>query len=103
MVEKVRTSNPALSSNLGETLALYQQHLNALNLQSVEEDYLKTAFSKAQYNIRRLEITQVLALDALRRHDSAKAKEHLSYLTEHGGKTFYVSWAKEKLEELSSF
>ena len=103
VVEKVRTSNPALSSNLGETLALYQQHLNALNLQSVEEDYLKTAFSKAQYNIRRLEITQVLALDALRRHDSAKAKEHHSYLTEHGGKTFYVSWAKEKLEELSSF
>lgn len=102
VVDKTRTSNPSLSSNLSETLELYREHLAALNLQSVNSALLKSAFTKAQYNIRRLEIAQVQAMDALRRHDSAEAEERLRYLSEHGGKTFFTKWARRRMAETES-
>ncbi|MBQ1367435.1 MAG: hypothetical protein IIY45_05015 [Firmicutes bacterium] len=101
VVDKTRTSNKALSNNMQDSLLLYRQYLTVLNQQAANRDYLRQAFSKAQYNIRRLEISQILAMDALRSHDTAEAGKDLQYLTEHGGKTFFTAWAKARLEDFS--
>ena len=101
VVDKTRTSNKALSDNMQESLSIYRQYLTVLNAQAANREWLHQAFTKAQYNIRRLEISQILAMDALRSHDKAEAEKELLYLCEHGGKTFFTAWAKEQQARLS--
>ncbi|MBO6158442.1 MAG: hypothetical protein J6P72_04155 [Firmicutes bacterium] len=93
VIEKTKTSNPPLSKNFLESYTIYRQYLAALNAQEVSVDYLKSAFTKAEYTLRRLEIAQILVMDGLRHHNESETAEKLTYLKEHGGKTFFRSWA----------
>ena len=62
---------------------------------AVDTDFLDAAFQRAQYNIRRLEISKVLAMAALRDGRSAEAKKHLSYLRKNSEKTYFKRWADQ--------
>lgn len=93
VIENTKTSNPPLSRNFLESYTIYKQYLAVLNEQQVETDYLKNAFTKAEYTLRRLEIAQILVMDALRHHKESAAAEKLTYLKEHGGQTFFKNWA----------
>ena len=65
-------------------------------LAKLDTDSLETAFARAQYNLRRLEIKKVLAMTAIRDGDENAAKEHLSYLRKNGGLTVYKHWADSR-------
>lgn len=94
VIVSCRAGNPKLAANLSESLTLYRQYWNALGNKKVDTDWLERAFQRAQYNIRRLELAQVMAMAALRSGDRSQAEKQLSYLKENGGKTFFASWAK---------
>jgi len=93
IIDACRLSKADLASNLTEMLRLRRQHLNCLTGKAVDIDSLESAFNRAQYNLRRLEIKKVLAMTAIRNGDDAAKKEHLSYLRKNGGLTIYKRWA----------
>ena len=78
---------------MSQTLTLRRQHYNCLTGRSVDREALSDAFDHAQYNIRRLEIAKVLAMDARNRADREMAKKQLQYLRKNGGKTCFKRWA----------
>ena len=93
VMDAARLKKPELAKNLSQTLTLHQQHYNCLTGQAVDREALTDAFDHAQYNIRRLEIAQVLAMDALNRGDRDMARKQLQYLRKNGGKTCFKHWA----------
>lgn len=93
IIDACRLNKTELANNLTTSLKLHQQHLNCLNGNVVDTEWLDDAFQSAQYNIRRLEIAKVLAMTALRDGNQAVAKKQLSYLRKNGGKTIYKRWA----------
>lgn len=96
IIDACRVSKADLAKNLTESLNLHKQHLNCLTGKKVDVDWLESAFQRAQYNIRRLEITKVLAQTALRDGDDAAAKKHLTYLRKESGKTWFKKWADKQ-------
>lgn len=93
IIDACRVNKADLSRNLTEMLQLHRQHFNCLTGKAVDTDSLESAFSRAQYNLRRLEIKKVLAMTAIRDKDDSAKKEHLSYLRKNGGLTVYKRWA----------
>ena len=96
VIDACRTSKPELAANLTDSFKLHRQHLRCLTGQAVDEDWLRSAFERAQYNLRRLEIAKVLAQAALRDGNTAAAKKQLSFLRKNSGKTFYKRWADQQ-------
>lgn len=93
VIDGCRMKKPDLARNLQESLTLYRQHLDCLTGETVDSDWLRDAFSTAQYNIRRLEIQKVLAITALRKGNREEAGKALAYLRKNGGKTDFKRWA----------
>lgn len=93
IIDACRLNKTDLASNLTEMYSLHKQHLACLQNKPVDTDVLESAFARAQYNLRRLEIAKVLALTAIRDGDTSSKKKHLSYLRKNGGKTIYKQWA----------
>lgn len=93
VVDAARLEKPELAKNLSQTLTLHQQHYNCLTGVPVDREALTDAFDRAQYNIRRLELSKVLAMDARNRGDRDMAKKQLQYLRKNGGKTCFKRWA----------
>lgn len=96
IIDACRLNKAELSKNLTESLRLYQQNLNCLTGDAVDTDFLDATFQRAQYNIRRLEISKVLAMAALRDGQSAEAKKHLTYLRKNSEKTYFKRWADQQ-------
>lgn len=93
IIDACRVNKADLANNLTEMLRLHTHHRNCLLGKPVDTDSLEVAFSRAQYNLRRLEIKKILAMTAIRDKDEASKKEHLSYLRKNGGLTVYKRWA----------
>lgn len=93
VIDAARLEKPELAKNLTQTLTLHQQHYNCLTGSTVDREALTDAFDHAQYNIRRLEIAKVLAMDARNRGDGDMARKQLQYLRKNGGKTCFKRWA----------
>lgn len=93
IVDACRLNKADLARNLSEMQFLNKQHLACLQGQHVQTDELESAFVRAQYNLRRLEIAKILAMTAIRDGDTEGQKKHLSYLRKNGGKTAYKRWA----------
>ena len=93
VVDAARLEKPELAKNLSQTLTLHQQHYSCLTGSLVDREALTDAFDHAQYNIRRLEIAKVLAMDARNRGDRDMARKQLQYLRKNGGKTCFKRWA----------
>lgn len=93
IIDDCRFENPSLAANLTEMLVLRRQHLACLRGDAVDTEVLESAFARAQYHLRRLEIARILAMTAIRDGDSAAKKLQLSYLRKNGGKTVYKRWA----------
>lgn len=96
IIDACRLNKADLAKNLSESMNLHQQHLRCLQGKRVDTDWLEAAFQRAQYNIRRLEITKVLAMTALRDGDMTAAKKHLTYLRKNSGKTYFKVWADQQ-------
>ena len=96
IIDACRLNKAELAKNLTESMKLHKQHLNCLTGRRVDTGWLKDAFDRAQFNIRRLEIAKILAMAALRDGDSAAAKTQLSYLRKNGGKTYFKKWADQQ-------
>lgn len=96
IIDACRSSNAALAGNLTEMLTLHKQHLHCLRGEAVDTDVLESAFVRAQYNLRRLEIAKVLAMTAIRDGNMEAQKKHLSYLRKNGGMTVYKRWADDR-------
>ena len=50
--------------------------------------------------MRRLELLKIFALNDKNRHAVNSEKDHLTKLTERGGKTVYAAYAKDRLKEV---
>lgn len=96
IIDACRLNKAALASNLTEMLFLHKQHLACLRGEPVDTDVLESAFVRAQYHLRRLEIARVLAMTAIRDGDTAAKQKHLSYLRKNGGMTVYKLWADKQ-------
>lgn len=96
IIDACRLSKASLANNLTDMLLLHRQHLACLRNMPVDTDVLESAFVRAQYNLRRLEIAKVLAMTAIRDGDTAAKKKHLSYLRKNGGMTVYKHWADSR-------
>lgn len=95
------TENPVLSQNLAVNLRLYQEQMDCLTGKQVNLRLMQQDFKGAQYNIRRLEIAQLLAQTFLRDTQPDQAMTHLEYLSAQGGKTFFRDWAEQQLAQLA--
>ncbi len=93
IIDACRLNKAELARNLTGNLNLCREHFNCLAGKPVDEGYLEDAFRSAQYNIRRLEITKILAMYYLRQGRSAEAGKQISYLRRNGMKTVYKRWA----------
>lgn len=93
IIDACRLSKAPLAGNLTEMLTLHKQHLACLQGKAVDTDVLESAFVRAQYHLRRLELAKVLAMTAIRDGNTEAAKKHLSYLRKNGGLTVYKRWA----------
>ena len=96
IIDATRIKKPELAANLTSSLKLHRQHLNCLRGAPVDTEWLEEAIPKAQYNIRRLELSKVLAMTALRDGDAEAAKKHLSFLRKESGKTAFKKWADKQ-------
>lgn len=96
VIDACRVGKKNLADNLAEMLSLHKQHLACLQGKAVDTDALESAFVRAQYNLRRLEIKKVLAMAAIRDGNADAKKKHLSYLRKNGGMTVYKHWADSR-------
>lgn len=93
IIDACRLNKADLANNLSEMLRLHRHHMNCLAGKPVDVYSLEGAFSRAQYNLRRLEVKKILAMTAIRDKNETAKKEHLSYLRKNGGMTVYKRWA----------
>lgn len=96
IIDACRLNKADLAGNLISMQTLHTQHLRCLQGKPVDVEELELAFSRAQYNLRRLEIAKVLALTAIRDADEAAKKKQLSFLRKNGGLTVYKRWADQQ-------
>lgn len=96
IIDATRAKKPELAANLTASMKLHKQHLNCLRGKAVDTEWLEEAIPRTQYNIRRLELTKVLAMTALRDGDAEAAKKHLTFLRREGGKTVFKKWADKQ-------
>ncbi len=94
-VRRTKEKKPALSANLRENLMFLVQNRNVLAGRETNKAWLEEAFGKAQYNLRRLEISHMLALIAAKNGDRKEMNRQISYMKEHGGKTVFPKLAEE--------
>lgn len=93
IIDGARLNKADLAKNLTEMEKLHKQHLACLQGNRVDMEWLEDAFGRAQYYLRRLEITKVAAMAAMRDGDGEAKKKHLTYLRKNGGLTIYKRWA----------
>lgn len=93
IINACRVTKSDLANNLTEMMSMHNHHLSCLTGKYVDIDSLETAFTKAQYHLRRLEIKKILAMTAIRDGNEKSKKEHLTYLRKNGGLTIYKKWA----------
>lgn len=98
--EKSR-DNPKLRNTLQENHGLLMQYRSALRGENVDARWLQKQMDHSQYTIRRLEIMQVLSLDAMNRGDRKTANKYLTQMQQIAGNTFFHAWAREQEKELS--
>ena len=84
-----------LAQNLSGTAALLRARLICLKGRAVDRAWLEQQLWQAPFRLRRLDILQILAQDALRRLGREQATPLLARLREEGGKTWYAAWARE--------
>lgn len=96
IVDACRLNKAELAQNLAQMQFLHSQHLACLLGRPVQTDELESAFVRAQYNLRRLEIAKILAMTAIRDGDAEAKKKHLSFLRKNSGKTVYKRWADQQ-------
>lgn len=89
-------AKPALLDNLKTSRRILQNRMAAQTNKQVEEGFLLTQVQKATYQLLRLELWQTLAIWAIREGDEEKRDLYLYQLKEHGGKTFFQTWAQER-------
>jgi hypothetical protein len=97
IIDACRANKFDLAKNLTEMLHMHNHHMSCLTGKSVDIDSLETAFTRAQYNLRRLEIKKILAMTAIRDGDEKSKIEHLTYLRKNGGLTIYKKWADNQV------
>lgn len=93
VIASCQSSKPELAKNLSQSRDLQLQRRRYLTGKSVDTKRLEKLFAAAQYNLRRLEISKLLAMAALRDGRTAEAEKQLSYLRKNGRKTDYKRWA----------
>lgn len=93
VIETCRAEKPELAKNLTQSRDLQVQRRCCLAGERVNVPWLENLFEVAQYNLRRLEISKLLAMTALRDGRKEEAEKQLSYLRKNGGKTDYKRWA----------
>lgn len=89
-----------LAQNLSGTASLLRARLTCLKGRAVDRAWLEQQLWQAPFRLRRLDILQILAQDALRRLGPEQAAPLLARLRDEGGKTWYASWAREQLGQL---
>ena len=92
-IDACRANKPDLAKNLSQSRDLLLQRRRCLTGQPVDTAWLEDQFTVAQYNLRRLEISKLLAMAALRDCRHEEAKKQLAYLRKNGGKTDFKRWA----------
>ena len=91
-----------LAQNLSDCAALLRARLICLKGRAVDRAWLERQLWQAPFRLRRLDIQQILAQDALRRLGPGQAVPLLSRLRDEGGKTWYAAWAREQLGRLDT-
>lgn len=86
-----------LAQNLSGTAGLLRARLTCLRGRAVDRASLEQQLWQAPFRLRRLDILQILAQDALRRLGPEQSAPLLARLQEEGGKTWYAAWAREQL------
>ena len=81
------------------TAALLRARLICLKGRAVDRAWLERQLWQAPFRLRRLDIQQILAQDALRRLGPEQAAPLLARLRDEGGKTWYAAWAREQLRQ----
>ncbi|MDE6881356.1 MAG: hypothetical protein K2P20_08350 [Oscillospiraceae bacterium] len=94
-------ASPAFAQNMGLQLTFCRERLACLEGGQVDRQWLSGQLKSAPYALRRLEILEVLARDALRRGRGAEARSWLEQMSEAAGKTYWGDWARQKLAELA--
>ena len=79
------------------TAALLRARLTCLRGRAVDRAWLEQQLWQAPFRLRRLDIQQILAQDALRCLGPEQAAPLLARLRDEGGKTWYAAWAREQL------
>lgn len=100
VIGQSRQDKPAFADNMANNLRLYRSWQACLEGRKAESEWLAAELPKATYNLRRLEILRVLAMDALRRDRLGRAREYLEEMQSKAGKTCYRTWAEEALNNL---
>lgn len=100
VIGQSRADKPAFAENMANNLHLYRSWQACLEGRKAESEWLAAELPKAAYNLRRLEILKVLALDAMRRGRFGRAREYLKEMRDKAGKTCYRAWAEEALSGL---
>ena len=82
--------NPQLGANMKESLLVYKEYAKALRHHEVDRTYLEQVFEKSQYNLRRLEIAQILnLLNGYYRKGASTSGKMIAYLKREAGKTYF--------------
>lgn len=96
----VQAPGKELTAHLRENHRLYTALLAVLKGETIDASALKQDFEKTEYEMRRLELLKIFALNDKNRHAVNSEKDHLTKLTERGGKTVYAAYAKDRLKEV---
>lgn len=94
VAEGCRAGKGALYENLDTSAKLLRSRLALLTGHQPDQVWLEDQLSKATYQLRRLDIQQMLAQLALNEGDKEKAAALKKEIQDHGGKTWYAAWAK---------
>jgi len=97
VIGRCREGNPALARNLTETRDILKNRLAALTGGTVDAVWMAGELERSPFKLRRLEILQALAQDALNRGDAQGAADRLRRLEREGGKTCYAAWASQQI------
>ncbi len=97
----IQTPKKDLTAHLRANHNLYSALLAVMKGEVIDTAALKKAFEKTEYEMRRLELLNVFALNDKNRGAVNSEKESLNLLAEHGGKTRYAEAARKRLESLN--
>lgn len=85
-----------LHANLEETLKICRAKAQLLAGEIPSETNLTEALKESQYQLRSLEIMQVLAMIAQVKGEPKRAAKYCSKMQREGGKTVFASWASKQ-------